>query len=189
MISIARTAAVAAMLAALPAAAAPETYKVDPDHTYPRFSYNHLGFSTQEGRFDKTTGTVMLDREARTGAVDVTIRMEAVSTGSELDAHLRGADFFDVARFPTATFKSTRVAFDGDAPAAIEGDLTIRGVTRPITLKVTAFKTGLHAMHKKDAIGARATGTLRRSEFGAGKYVPMVSDEIGLDITLEAIRQ
>jgi polyisoprenoid-binding protein YceI len=188
MMSVARKLLVLSAFVALPTWAAPETYKLDPDHTYPRFSYVHLGFSTQEGRFDKTTGTVMLDREARTGAVDVTIRMEAVSTGSDLDGHLRGPDFFDVARFPTATFKSTRVVFDGDKPASIEGLLTMKGITKPVTLQVTSFKTGMHGMHKKEAIGASASGTIKRSDFDAGKYVPMVSDEVRLDITMEAVK-
>lgn len=175
--------------AAIPAMAAAEAYKLDPDHTYPSFTYNHLGFSTQQGRFDRTTGTLTLDAEAKTGSVDVTIRMDAVSTGSDLDKHLRGPDFFDTAKFPTATYKSTRVVFEGDRPVAVEGELTMKGVRLPVALRITSFKTGLHAMHKKPAIGASATATLSRTAFGAGKYVPMVSDEIRLDITLEAVRE
>ena len=188
MMPLRRLAALATVVA-LPAFAAPETYKVDPDHTYPRFTYSHLGFSSQQGRFDRTTGTVTIDAQARTGAVDVTIPMDKVSTGSELDAHLRGPDFFDTAKYPTATYRSTRVVFDGDRPATIEGELTLHGVTRPVTLAVTSFKAGLHPMHKKGAIGASATATIKRSEFGVGKYVPLVSDELRLDITIEAVRE
>lgn len=178
-----------AAAAAIPALAAPETYKVDPDHTYPHFTYSHLGFSSQQGRFDRTTGTLTLDVEAKTGSVEVTISMDAVSTGSDLDKHLRGPDFFDVARYPTATYKSTKVVFEGDRPVAVEGELTMKGVTLPVALRVTSFKTGLHPMQKKRAIGASATATVSRTAFGAGKYVPLVSDEVRLDITIEAVRQ
>ena len=170
------------------AMAAPQTYVVDSTHTFPRFSYSHMGLSKQILRFDKTTGTVVFDKEAKEAQVDVTIDMTSVSTGFDVfNDHIQGEDFLDTAQFPTATFKSTKVVFEGDEPVSIEGDLTIKGITKPVTLTVTSFFSGPHPMLKKDAIGANATTTIVRSEFNAGKFAPGVSDEVELDIALEAI--
>ncbi len=172
------------------ALAAPEVYTVDSSHTFPRFSYNHLGFSKQLSRFNKTTGTVTLDKAARSGAVEVSIDMKSVDTGSSVfDGHIQGADFLDTANFPTATFKSTRVVFEGEKPVSVEGNLTIKGVTKPVTLTVTSFQAMPHPMLKKDAIGANASTVIKRTEFNAGKYAPHVGDEVTLDIALEAIKQ
>ena len=172
------------------AIAAPVTYQVDVTHTYPRFSYSHLGLSTQLSSFRKTTGKVVFDAEARTGEVDVTIDMTSVNTGSEaFDEHIRAEDLLDTAKHPTATFRSTRVVFTGDQPSSIDGLLTIKGITKPVTLTVTSFVTKSHPMAKKPAIGANAHANIKRSDFGAGKYVPMVGDEVRLDIALEAIAQ
>jgi len=179
-----------AFAVAAPAFAAPETYALDPAHTFPRFSYNHMGFSTQLSRFDKTSGKVVFDKAAKTGSVDIVIDMKSVNTGSTLfNEHIQGADFFDTAKYPTASFKSTKVHFKGDKPSTIEGQLTIKGVTRPVTLDVTSFQAIPHPMLKKDAIGANATTTIKRSEFNAGKYAPGVSDEVRIDIALEAIKE
>ena len=180
-----------ALTAALSASAlaAPMTYVPDPNHTFVRFSYNHLGFSTQLSRFDKTTGTVTFDPAAKSGAVDLVIDAKSVDTGSELfNGHIQGADFLDTAQFPTATFKSTSIKFDGDAPVSIDGVLTIKGVSKPVTLTVTSFK---HApnMQKKDAIGANATAMLKRSDFKMDKYVPLVSDDVTVTIAIEAAAQ
>jgi len=175
---------------AAPALAAPETYAVDGTHTFPRFSYSHFGYSTQLSRFNKTTGTVVLDKAARTGAVDIVIDTKSVDTGyATFDEHIQGEDFLDTARYPTATFKSTKVIFDGDKPAKVEGNLTLKGVTRPVTLTVSDFKAAPHPMLKKDAIGANAWTTVKRSEFNAGKYAPNVGDDVRIDIAIEAIRQ
>ena len=179
-----------ATLFASPSFAAPETYKLDGTHTFPRFSYNHFGFSKQLSRFNKTTGTVTLDKVARTGAVDVTIDMKSVDTGLALfDGHIQGPDFLDTANHPTATFKSTRVVFEGDKPVSVEGDLTIKGITRPVTLTVTSFQAMPHPMLPKDAIGANATTLIKRSDFNAGKYAPNVGDEVTLEIAMEAIKE
>ncbi|MBD8050277.1 YceI family protein [Limnohabitans radicicola] len=172
------------------AIAAPVTYGVDGSHTFPRFSYSHFGYSTQLSSFKNTTGKVVFDAEAKTGSVDITIDMKAVNTGFEVfDGHLQGEDFFDTAKFPTATFKSTKVVFEGDKPKTVEGNLTIKGVTKPVTLTVTGFQAMPHPMMKKPAIGANAFTTIKRSEFNAGKYVPYVGDEVRIDIALEAIAQ
>lgn len=181
--------ALAALFVA-PALAAPVTYDLDANHTYPRFSYSHLGFSTQLSRFNKTTGSVVLDAEARTGSVDVTIDMKSVDTGSALfDEHIQAPGLFDTASFPTATFKSTAVKFDGDRPVSVDGILTINGISKPVTLKVTAFQHKIHPMARKDAIGADASTVIKRSDFNAGKHAPYVGDEVTLSIAVEALAQ
>ena len=172
------------------AMAAPVTYGVDGSHTYPRFSYSHFGYSTQLSSFKNTSGKVVFDAEAKTGSVDITIDMKSVNTGfDDFNGHIQGEDFLDTAKFPTATFKSTKVVFEGDKPKSIEGNLTIKGVTKPVTLTVTSFQAMPHPMMKKPAIGANAFTTIKRSEFNAGKYVPYVGDEVRIDIALEAIAQ
>ena len=172
------------------AVAAPETYQVDGTHTFPRFSYNHHGLSIQTSQFNITTGTVTLDKEARTGAVDITIDTRAIDTGSAVfNEHIQAEDFLDTAKYPTATFKSTRVVFEGDQPRAIEGDLTIKGITKPVTLQVTHFAAMTHPMLKKDAIGANASTLIKRSEFNAGKYAPYVGDEVTITVAIEAVKE
>ena len=181
------TVLLAATLLSAAAFAAPETYVIDGTHTYPRFEYSHFGYSTQMSRFDKTSGRITLDRAARTGTVDVSIDMKSVDTGFALfNAHIQGEDFLDTEKYPTATFKSTAVRFDGDKPAAIEGNLTIKGVTRPVTLAVTSFHCMPHPMTKKDVCGANATAKIKRSEFNAGKHAPYVGDDVTLTIAVEA---
>jgi hypothetical protein len=172
------------------ALAAPETYVLDGSHTYPRFSYSHLGFSTQLSRFNTTTGKVIFDKAAKSGSVDIVIDAKSVDTGSTLfNQHIQGEDFLDTAKYPKAIFKSTNVVFEGEKPVKIEGNLTIKGVTKPVTLIVTSFQAMPHPMQKKDAIGANAHTTIKRSEFNAGKYAPNVGDEVRIDIAIEAIKQ
>ena len=170
--------------------AAPETFVIDNSHTFPSFSYSHFGYSKQLSRFDKTTGTIVLDKAAKTGSVDVTIDTTSVNTGSTLfNEHIQGADFFDTAQYPTATFKSTKVHFKGDKPVAVDGDLTIKGVTKPVTLKMESFHLMPHPMLKKDALGANAVTKVKRSEFNMGKYTPHVGDDVTIEIAVEAIKQ
>jgi polyisoprenoid-binding protein YceI len=184
------TAVALSALAAAPANAAPETYVIDNSHTFPRFEYSHLGFSNQVQRFTKTSGKIVWDRAAKTGEVDISIDATSVDTGHALfNQHIQGEDYFDTARYPTITFKSTGVQFSGDTPIAVDGRLTIKGVTRPVTLIVTHFQAAPHPMLKKDAIGANATTRIKRSEFNAGKYAPAVSDEVTLNIAMEAVKQ
>ncbi len=179
-----------ASLAAGSALAAPVTYTVDSSHTYPRFSYSHFGFSTQLSSFTNTTGKVVFDAEAKTGSVDIVIDMKSVNTGfADFNGHLQGEDFLDTAKFPTATFKSTKVVFEGDKPKSIEGQLTIKGVTKPVTLSVTGFQAMPHPIIKKPALGANAFTTIKRTEFNAGKYAPYVGDEVRIDVAIEAIAQ
>jgi polyisoprenoid-binding protein YceI len=165
------------------------TYNIDGTHTFPRFSYSHFGMSTQLSRFNKTTGVVQLDKAAKTGSVDVVIDMKSVDTGfSVFNGHIQGEDFLDTAKFPTATFKSTKVVFEGEKPVAVDGNLTIKGVTKPVTLKVTSFTNMAHPMLKKDAIGADASVVIKRSEFNAGKYAPNVGDDVTITLSLEAVK-
>lgn len=191
MKSIQRIAAALAFTGAMTAGvAAPVTYEVDGTHTFPRFSYSHFGYSTQLSSFSKTTGKVVFDAEAKKGSVDIVIDMKSVNTGfSDFNEHIQGEDFLDTTKFPQATFKSTHVVFDGAKPQRIEGQLSIKGVTKPVTLTVTSFQAMPHPMLKKPAIGANAFTTIKRSEFNAAKYAPYVGDEVRIDIAIEAIAQ
>jgi polyisoprenoid-binding protein YceI len=170
--------------------AAPETYNLEPNHTLPRFEYSHLGYSMQMSRFDKTTGKIVLDRVAHTGSADITIDTTSVNTGSTLfNGHIQGEGLLDTAKFPTITFKSNDFKFDGDKLVAVNGDLTIKGITKPVTLTVNSYLCMPHPMLKKDACGVTATTTIKRTEFNAGKYAPYVSDEVVLTIPVEAIKE
>jgi polyisoprenoid-binding protein YceI len=192
MKKFARYAAIIALAGGLatPALAAPATYVIDPTHTFARFSYDHFGLSTQLSRFDKTSGTIVLDKEAKTASVDVVIDTTSVDTGyATFNGHIQGADFLDTAKYPTATFKSTKVDFAGDRPTAIHGNLTIKGITRPVTLTVKRYVNMPHPMLKKDAIGADATTVIKRCDFNASKYVPNVGDEVTISVALEAVKQ
>jgi polyisoprenoid-binding protein YceI len=184
--------AIVVALAALAtgAFAAPETFHVDPNHTAPRFEYSHFGYSNQVHRFNKTSGKVVLDREARSGTVEVVIDATSVNTGYALfNEHIQGEDFFDTAKYPAISFKSTAVKFKDERPVAVEGNLTIKGITRPVTLLVTSFQAMPHPILKKDAIGANAVAKIKRSEFNMGKYAPNVSDEVTLSIAVEAVKE
>ena len=133
---------------------------------------------------------IILDRAAKTGSVDVTIDAKSVNTGYALfNGHIQGEDYFNTDKFPAITFKSTAVKFDGDKPVAVDGNLTIKGVTKPVTLTVTNFHSMPHPMLKKDALGANAVAKVKRSEFNMGKYAPSVGDEVTLNIAVEAIRE
>ncbi len=170
--------------------AAPETYIIDNTHTFPRFEYSHFGYSTQAHCFTKTSGKITLDRAAKTGAVDVTIDAKSVDTGYALfNEHLQGEDFFDTAKYPTITYTAGRMKFKGDKPVAVEGELTIKGITRPVTLKLTSFHCMPHPIVKKDACGANAVAQVKRSGFNMGKHAPYVSDEVTLVIPVEAINE
>lgn len=181
--------AIAASLSSA-AFAAPETFVLDANHTKPRFEYSHFGYSNQVSRFDTVTGKITIDRAAHTGAVDVTIDATSVSTGSAVfNGHIQGEDFFDTAKYPTITYKSDKMKFDGDKLVSVEGNLTIKGITRPVTLAVSTFMCMPHPMMKKEACGANATAHVRRSDFNMGKHAPYVSDEVTLSIPVESLKQ
>jgi len=178
------------MLISGSALAAPETFVIDTNHTKPRFSYNHFGYSTQMSRFDKTSGKIVLDKEAKQGSLNVTIDTTSVNTGYALfNEHIQGEDFFDTAKFPTATFTSSKLNFKQDKVSSIDGTLIIKGISKPVTLAVTSFMCMPHPMLKKDACGANATVVVKRSDFNMGKHVPYVSDEVTIDIPVEAVKE
>lgn len=168
---------------------AAETYTIDARHTFPSFEVSHLGFSIQRGRFNKTSGTFMLDVASRSGSIDISIDASSIDTGlAELEKHMQGEDFFDTAKYPTITFKSKSLRFEGEKLTGVDGDFTMLGVTRPVSLKVDHFKCAPHPMNKKAMCGANATTTIKRSEFGMTKYVPAVGDEVKIAIQVEAFR-
>lgn len=182
---------VAGTLAALisaPVMAEPVIYNIDDSHTFANFSYNHMGLSQQINSFDNASGKVVLDLDAKTGEVDIEIDTKSVNTGHDgFNEHIQGEDFLDTTQFPTATFKSTKVIFEDDNPTAVEGDLTIKGITKPVTMTISSFKAMPHPMLKKPAIGANAQIDIKRSDFNADKFAPGVSDEVTLTISLEAV--
>jgi polyisoprenoid-binding protein YceI len=170
--------------------AAPETFVIDGNHTLPRFSYSHFGYSTQLSRFDKITGKIVLDRAAKTGSVDVTVDTKSVNTGSTLfNEHIQGVDFLDTAHYPTMTFSSSKFNFDGDKLVSLDGMLTMKGISKPVTLAVTSFQCMPHPMLKKEACGANATTVVKRTDFNMGKYAPNVGDEVTVTIPVEAVKE
>ncbi|MEC4747200.1 YceI family protein [Methylomicrobium sp. Wu6] len=172
------------------ALAAPETYVIDGTHTYPRFSYSHFGYSTQLSRFDKTSGKIIIDREAKTGSVNVTIDATSVDTGYPLfNEHIQGADFLDTGRYPIANFTASKVNFDGDNVSSVDGTLTLKGISKPVSLTVASFQCMPHPMLKKEACGANATAVVKRTDFNMGKYAPNVGDDVTLTISVEAIKE
>jgi len=192
--------AVTLIAAALPfsVVAAPDAYTIDPFHTYVQFEVDHVGgISRMRGRFDKSAGKFTLDQAAKAGSLDVTIQTASVSTGDNdkgnrpraRDEHLRSPDFFNVAEFPTMTFKSTKVVFKGDNLGSIEGNVTLLGVSKPLTLNVERWKCMPHPQSKKDMCGGNATGTLKRSDFGMKFGIPGVGDELALWIEVEGYKE
>lgn len=183
-----RHAALACAALAMPALAA-DTYTIDPRHTFPSYEIDHFGWSTQRGRFERVSGRIVLDRVAKTGSLEVVIDTASVSSGvAKLDEHLKHADFFDVARHPSMTFKAAHIQFAGEAPAAVPGELTLLGVTRPLTLTITRFHCAHNNFAKKEVCGADALATIRRTEFGMTRYAPGLGDEVKLLINVEALK-
>ena len=168
---------------------AAESYTIDPAHTYAHFSVSHLGFSTMQGRFEKSSGKVTLDRAAKKGSVDIAIEAASISTAwAKRDEHLRGPDFFNTAEYPNVTFKSSSVKFKGDTPSSVEGNLTLLGVTKPVTLIIDSFKCGTHPMNQKELCGANASAQIKRSDFGMKFALPNAGDEIKLVFEVEAYK-
>src|SRR5262245_9766244 len=191
----------AALLAApLAAQAQVENYTIDPFHTVPYFETDHLGFATMRGRFDRATGKFSIDRAAKTGSVEIEIRTESVSTGDTdragrprtRDEHLKNADFFNTQEFPTITFRSTKVVFKGDDPVAVEGNMTMLGVTKPGTLNLERWKCGadIRTQGKRYQCGGNASGTFKRSDFGMKFGLPVaIGDEVKLWMSFYGFRQ
>ena len=144
------------------------TYQFDPSHTYPSFEADHFGgLSVWRGKFDKSSGSVTLDRAAKTGTVDVTIDASSIDTGNgALDKHVSSAEMLDAAKYPTAVYKGTSIKFDGDKPVEVIGTFTLHGVTKPLNLKIDSFKCFQNPMLKREVCGVEATTTFDRGDFG-----------------------
>ncbi len=181
----------ATILASAPAQAAVEKFVYDPAHTQVMFSVEHLGFSFSHGKFLKFSGGFEFDQEKpENSKVDATIETASINMDStEWDNHLKNADFFNVEKFPNMTFKSTKIEKTGEKTGLMTGDLTLLGVTKPVTLNVTFNKAGVHPYSKSYVAGFTATGTLKRSEFGMNYGLPGVGDDVSLNIQVEGIRQ
>jgi polyisoprenoid-binding protein YceI len=173
--------------AAMSAQAAPVTYKLDPGHTMVLFSWSHFGFSNPVADIGLGDGTLVFDQQDPSkSSVEVTLPLSNLDTHvPALDKHLKEPDFFNADKYPTITFKSTSVQLLSGKHYKVTGDLTVHGVTKPVVLNATLNNVGPHPMTGAQAIGFNATGTLKRSDFGLGAYVPKVSDEIQLTITTE----
>ncbi len=167
-----------------------QSYNIDPGHTYPSFEADHLGLSFWRGKFTKTTGKVVLDRGSSTGgSIDITIEASSIDFGhAKMNENARGKDMFNVEQFPTVTYKSRALKFEGEKLVAVEGDMTLLGVTKPMPLKVTHFKCAMHAMLKREVCGVDASARFDRSDYGLSYGVPRFSPEVKLQIQAEAIR-
>jgi polyisoprenoid-binding protein YceI len=181
--------AIAALLMpfAAPHSALADTYKLDPNHTSVVWHANHFGFSSPSGHFTVKEGTLNLDEaKPADSSVDVVIGIDTLATGiDKFNEHIKSDAFLDAAKFPTATFKSTAVKVTGKDTADVTGDLTLHGVTKPVTLKMTLNKIGEHPMSHKKAVGFSGAATIKRSDFGISAFIPGVSDEITLEIQAE----
>ena len=181
-------AACVAVLSA-PALAAPETFAIDADHTHPAFEFPHMGISVWRGTFGKTAGTITLDRQAKAGAVDIQVDTASIEFAHDkMNEHAVGEKWFNVAKFPTATYKGT-LKFKGDTPATVDGQLTLLGVTKPLTLKIKSFKCIEHVYYKREACGADAEGELNRADFGLTKGAEGEAGIVRLRIQVEALKQ
>ena len=171
-------------------ASAVDRYKIDPEHTYSSFEYKHWGLSLQRGRFDKNIGFIELDIPEKTGAINIEIDVNSVSTGNDLFNNIMRSDsFFDAQRYPKIIFNSTKFVFDEEKLMQIEGMLTIKETTRPVTVEVTQFGCRFMLMYMKQACGANGQTKILRSDYKVGRYVPFVSDEITLYFSVEAIKE
>jgi polyisoprenoid-binding protein YceI len=169
--------------------AAPEKYNIDSGHTYPSFEADHNGgMSLWRGKFNKTSGSIILDTAAKTGSVDVTIDMASIDFGHDrMNTHAMSADMFDVAKYPTATYKGTFSQWNGDAPAEVDGQLTLHGVTKPVKLTINSFMCKL-GMTRRMTCGADASATINRDEFGVDFGKPAFKMATKLLISIEAVK-
>ena len=182
--------ALAAVLATLTfSAAQAQTYNVEPNHTYPSFEAGHLGISFWRGKFNKTSGSVTLDRAAKNGTVDIAIDPASINFGhAKMEEHSRSKDFFNVEAFPKITYKGRISQWNGDAPAAVEGEMTLLGVSKPLNLTIHSFKCIPHPMLKREVCGADASGSFKRSDFGMKYGLPMHGDDMKVAVQIEAIK-
>lgn len=162
-------------------------YNIDPGHTYVSFAVNHLGFSTMRGKFDRQSGSMQFDPGAKKASVIIEIDATSIDTGHDKrDAHLQSPDFLNAVENPTITFKSTAVTWNGSVLASVSGDLTILGVSKPVTLTVTSMKCGPHPFSKKETCGFDASGSVKRSDYGVNYGLPAIGEILDLQIEVEA---
>ena len=181
--------ALSALLSPGIAQAAPEKFAIEATHTQAVFIVNHLGFSMPMGIFRTTAGSFVFDAEKpENSSVEATISTASIDMGTEAwDTHMKSADFFNVEKFPSMTFKSTLVTPTGEKTGQITGDLTILGVTKPVTLDVTFVGSGIHPYSKKNTAGFTATTHIKRSDFGMGYGLPAVGDDVEIRLNVEGI--
>ena len=182
---------IAALLAgaAMPALAAPDNYTIDPTHTYPSIEFSHMGLSVWRGKFNKTSGKIVMDKAAGTGGLDVVIDIDSIDFGlPQMNAAAKNQDMFDVARFPDARFRGQLVDFADGAPGRVVGEFTLHGVTKPLTLEIRQFKCMPHPLFKRELCGADAHGTFQRDAFciDSGKAYGFRMD-VTLRIQVEAL--
>lgn len=180
-------ASIAALLGAS-AFAAPVTYTLDPNHTYPSFAADHFGgLSVWRGKFDSSSGKVVYDKEAKSGSIEVTVQMNSIDFGMpKLNEHAKSPEIFDAAKYPTATYMGKFTKWSGATPTEAEGTLTMHGVTKPVTLHIDSFKCQQNPQSKKEVCGADATATLNRADFGVDYGVKYgFKQEVQLQIQVE----
>jgi polyisoprenoid-binding protein YceI len=169
--------------------AAPERYRIDPEHTYPSLEFPHMGISVWRGKFTKSRGEVLLDRTAGTGSVDVTIEAASLDFGHRvMNEAARGAEWMNAEAHPTLRYLGT-LRFEGDRPVAVEGNLTLLGVTKPVALRIDSFKCIRHPILRREVCGADASGSLDRAEFGMTQYTAEGAGRITLRIQVEALAE
>jgi len=177
------------VLLAAPAAAAPETYVIDMPHSFSNFEVGYLGVTSLRGRFNKTTGTITLDRAGKTGSIEAEIDVSTIDTGyTRRDELLRTENYFNPSQFPNMTFRSKNLRFDGDNLVGADGELTLLGVTRPVNLEIVSLKCMTHPTNKRETCGAVASGTIRRSEFGMTRASKSIGDDIRVFINIFAYK-
>jgi polyisoprenoid-binding protein YceI len=166
-----------------------DTFTMDPEYTIPVFEVQHLGFTTQRGRFDKTEGKVVLDFPAKKGSVEFTVHTNSLDMGSRAwTVHVSSEGLFNIEKYPTMSFKSDKLVFDGDKVVAAEGQFTLLGVTKPLKVMVNRFACATNPLNKKFMCAGDIAANVKRSEFGMSKYIPTVSDEIKINVPVEAYR-
>lgn len=181
--------AMAACGAATTVVAEPKVYTIENGHTYPSFEVSHRGLSYWRGKFNKTTGKIWLDREKQTGKVEVTVDTSTANFGLPvMDQRAKNEDWFYVEKYPTATYKSDSITFKNGTPAEINGQLTLRGITKPVKLQIVHFRCEMSAMFKREVCGADAKAELDRRDFGMTHDIFNNDGSVRLQIAIEAIQ-
>ncbi|MHB1676161.1 MAG: YceI family protein [Sulfuriferula sp.] len=171
------------------ALAAMDSYTIDPQHAFPVFAVSHLGYTTQRGRFDETSGKIQLDKAAKVGSVELTINTKSLDMGFPLwNEHLTSDGFFNTAKFPTMTYKSDKLIFDGDKVVGADGEFTLLGVTKPLHVTVTNFHCGINPLNLKALCGGNVSASINRSDYGMTKFLPLVGDEVKINVPIEAYK-